>query len=129
LVEDRYVKYAYRTIGIEFDFWNIPSLLAYTKSIFNNEVHYYILLICTKPKYKNMGYASSLLDDFITHIKNKSKTDIPVKIILSSIVESVTYYEKYGFKWNRKNITEYPCLLNYEVYEPGKEYFMMELDI
>jgi hypothetical protein len=77
-----------------------------------------------------MGYASSLLDDFIKHIKQKHRqTTQTVQIILSSLESAVTYYEKYGFVWTRKSLLDYPDLLDYEEYEDDKEYFMMELTI
>jgi GNAT superfamily N-acetyltransferase len=130
----------------EFNIGNCPTGLIYTSEKINGEFVYYILMICTKPRFKNMGYASILMNGFIERIRKKHANTFRIenaeqsaspeggvlnekrcKIILSSIESAVTYYESYGFKWTRNNILDYPKLLQCETYEEDKEYFIMEL--
>ena len=117
----------------EFAIDNCPSIAIYSKckSKYNDEIRYYILLLCTKRKFRGQGYASKLLDDFIIRIKeenkNKNENKKNIKIILSSLEESVLFYESYGFKWTREELVDHNVLMNYEKYDNNKEYFIMEL--
>ena len=132
LLRDTTNLIAFRCIDTYFNINNCPSILIYTKhhDPVKNENIYYILMICTTRKFKNLGYASSLLDDFIFHIRsNCTDTKIPCKIALSSIESAVTFYEEYGFKWMRTSLSDHPKLMNYELYEEDKEYFILELHI
>jgi ribosomal protein S18 acetylase RimI-like enzyme len=91
-------------------------------------------LICTKFKFRNLGYASLLLNGFIKYIQNKSIPSInsikyKQKIILSSVEESVIFYERYGFIWTRESLNCHTLLMEYEKYSEEKEYFIMELEI
>ena len=109
-------------------------MLVYRKCKYNEkEIRYYILIACTKRKFRNQGYASKLLDGFIERIKRENDTEVGnennIKIILSSVEESVLFYESYGFKWTRESITDHPMLMRFERYEPKKEYFIMEFHI
>jgi len=122
-----------------FSLKNSPSMLVYRKCNHkerdtptdNLEIRYYILIACTKRKFRNQGYASKLLDGFIERIKkeNKDNPTCRIKIILSSVEESVLFYEAYGFKWTRESITDHPMLMRFERYEAKKEYFIMEFHI
>lgn len=128
--EDDTNKIAFRCIDMEFSIENCPSILIYHRHYnkATNELIYYILMICTKPKFKKFGYASKLLDDFIQHIKNKHcDSAFKIKIVLSSVESAVTFYESYGFKWTRESLTDHKTLLLYEKWEEGKEYFILEL--
>jgi len=125
----------------KFSIDNCPSMLVYRKyKIKCNhtdqlEIRYYVLIACTKRKFRNQGYASKLLDGFIQRIKKENEDthkqeEIPIiKIILSSVEESVLFYESYGFKWTRESITDHPILMRFERYDPKKEYFIMEFNI
>jgi GNAT superfamily N-acetyltransferase len=122
----------------EFSLKNCPSILVYRKCNHkdaahpeNLEIRYYILIACTKRKFRNQGYASKLLDGFIERIKkeNKDNPTCRIKIILSSVEESVLFYEACGFKWTRESITDHPMLMRFERYEPKKEYFIMEFNL
>jgi ribosomal protein S18 acetylase RimI-like enzyme len=99
------------------------------------EIRYYVLIACTKRKFRNQGYASKLLDGFIQRIKKENECNQPqddpptIKIILSSVEESVLFYESYGFKWTRESITDHPMLMRFERYEPKKEYFIMVINL
>jgi GNAT superfamily N-acetyltransferase len=112
-----------------FDIENCPTLLVYNKELNeqNGKSNYYILLICTTFKFRNLGYASLLLNGFIEYIKGLNKINANANIILSSVEEAVTFYESYGFKWTRENLTNYPVLMEHEKYEEGKEYFILKL--
>jgi GNAT superfamily N-acetyltransferase len=123
----------------EFSLDNCPSILVYRKCRYKHEdvdkleLRYYVLIACTKRKFRNQGYASKLLDGFVERIKEENKDiqikEQTIKIILSSVEESVLFYESYGFKWTRESITEHPLLMRFERYDPKKEYFIMELNI
>ena len=115
---NKFVFYSMDTDDFYID--NCPCGLIYTEE---NNV-YYILMICTRPKFKNMGYASIMLDGFIRDLK--LKVGDKGKIILSSVESAVIFYEKYGFRWTREPIQNYPKLLESERLEENKEYFIME---
>ena len=104
-------------------------MLVYRKCKFKNEIRYYVLIACTQRKFRNQGYASKLLDGVVERVKNEISDADNVKIILSSVEESVVFYENYGFKWTRESITDHSVLMRFEKYDPKKEYFIMELSI
>ena len=118
----------------KFSLKNCPSMLVYRKCKYNEkEIRYYVLIACTKRKFRNQGYASKLLDGFIERIKSENENnqgrECDIKIILSSVEESVLFYEAYGFRWTRESITDHPILMRFERYEPKKEYFIMEFHL
>ena len=125
---------AYHCLDMEFDIYNCPSIMVYRRfpNTETNEIIYYILLICTKTKFKGMGYAKKLLDGFIERVKKdteEERNEKKVKIALSSVEEAVTFYEGYGFKWTRKSLIDHKPLTWFEAFDETKEYFIMELDI
>jgi GNAT superfamily N-acetyltransferase len=135
LLNDEKVKIAFYCMDLEFSIFNCPVILLYRKYFDrqSHEIKYYLLLICTKRKFRNQGYASKLLDSFIERVKqentNKNNRKTKTKIILSSTEESVLFYESYGFRWTRETLTDHPLLLTYEKYDEKKEYFILELVI
>jgi hypothetical protein len=134
LLKDEKNKYAFRCIdNSEFNLRNCPSSMIYRRSVNNKkkEINYYVLMICTKQKFKKLGYASALLDDFIKRVKDETQknTDYKIKIVVSSLDNVVSYYEHYGFKLVSNKITDHPFLLRYEKYEKNKDYYIMELEI
>lgn len=133
LLQDEKVKIAFYCMDLEFSICNCPAIILYRKCFDRktNEIKYYILLICTKRKFRNQGYASKLLDYFIERVKreNTNNNDKKIKIILSSTEESVLFYESYGFRWTRESLVQHPILMVYEKYEEEKEYFILELGI
>jgi hypothetical protein len=126
-------KVAFRCIdNSEFNIRNCPSAMIYRKCKCGNTVVYYIYMICTKNKFKKLGYASALFDDFIKKIKNEKDLkykDCNVKIVLSSLDDAVSYYMHYGFTLKSNDITDYPVLMLHEKYEEDKTYYIMELEI
>lgn len=118
-------------IDNEFAIDNCPSIAIYSKckSNYNDEIRYYILLLVTTRKFRNQGYARKLLDNLVIKIKeeNKNKTQYIIKIILSSLEESILFYESYGFRWTKEKLSDHKILMNYEKYDNSKEYFIMEL--
>ncbi len=118
---------AFYCLDNEFSINNCPSILVYRKCKYKNEIRYYILIACTKRKFRGQGYASKLIDGLIERIKKENNnSNCKIKIILSSVEESVLFYEAYGFKWTRESIIDHNMLLCFERYEPKKEYFIME---
>lgn len=135
LLADLKNKIVFRCIDTEFNIENCPSILIYHKHYnrSTDELAYYILMICTKPKFKKYGYASKMLDDFIQHIKRIHEQSEhkfkDIKVILSSVETAVTFYETYGFKWTRAALTDHKTLMIYEKYDAEKEYFILELSL
>lgn len=126
-------KWVFYCMDFEFSIDNCPSVLVYHKYIDKKkkELKYYILLICTKHQFKKQGYASKLLDGFIERVKqeNINSQFSQTKIILSSIEESVLFYESYGFIWTIDTLLDHKILLKYEKYEKDKEYFILQLSL
>ena len=130
---------AFHCLDNEFSISNCPSILVYRKFNYYDkiksiyELRYYILIACTKRQFRNQGYASKLLDGLKERIKKeneyKENDELKLKIILSSVEESVIFYETYGFKWTRESILDHPFIMRYERYEKEKEYFIMEMEI
>ena len=134
LLADEKVKIAFYCMDFEFSLFNCPTILLYRKHLdkMANEMKYYILLICTKHKFRNQGYASKLLDGFVERVKKENQNrdlNRKVKIILSSVEEAVLFYESYGFRWTRESLEHHPLLMCYEKYEKEKEYFILELEL
>jgi GNAT superfamily N-acetyltransferase len=131
LLLDEKVKVAFYCFDFYFDILNCPTMLMYRKYLDKekNEMNYYILLICTKYRFRSQGYGSKIMDGFVERVKeeNKDKNYNKVKIILSSLEEAVLFYENYGFRWTRESLTDHPFLMGYEKYEEKKEYFILEL--
>ncbi len=85
------------------------------------------MVISTHFEYRNKGYGKALLDGFIERIKNETKNSKKkVKIILSSLDEVVSYYQKYGFEVVDCSFDNYPYLRSFEIYEEDKIYTIME---
>lgn len=110
----------------DFAYDNCPTGLIYS---YDKETNiYYILFICTHPRFKNMGYASLLLEEFILHVR-KSSNNTNTKIVVSSIESSVTFYEHYGFRWTRETIDVYPKLVEVEETSNDKESFILVMEL
>lgn len=110
---------------------NCPTCMIYHRHIDKekSEIIYFILMICTKHNFKNLGYASLMLNGFIERVKTeniKHMNTHTVKIVLSSLESAVTFYETYGFRWTRESLTDYPKLMEFEYYTEEHEYFIME---
>jgi GNAT superfamily N-acetyltransferase len=144
VISDDRTKYVFYCLDPVFCVANCPSIMAYRR-VFDKETNtitYYMLFLCTKRRFKGQGYAGHLLNGFVDYIRgkefgdageNSDKTDVKecrnVNIRWSSVITAVTFYEERGFKWTRKNLTDYPFLMRYEAFMEGKEYFMMELSV
>jgi len=93
--------------NLEPDINNCPCGLIYNVDYKDNEMNIYIMFIATKYKFRNLGYASIFIEEFINFIKNKYVTESnnnkynKINIVLDSIMEAVTFYEHIGFKWVR----------------------------
>ena len=133
VINNEQTKYVFYCLDQEFSVANCPSIMAYRR-VFDNAVNrttYYMLFLCTKRRFKGQGYAGHLLNGFIEHVKAKEyrntekeyteKEGRTVNIVLSSLETAVTFYEERGFKWTRKDLTDYPFLLQYEKHEKEKE--------
>lgn len=111
-------------IGKEFNIKNIIGILVYHKTKLLNAIKYYILVLGTHEQYRNYGYGSALLNEFIKFIKNKHMNDndcvkinknIIVKILLKSVQSSVNFYVTHGFKQvNKDNINANKLFYKYE---------------
>ena len=96
------------------DINNCPCGLIYHVDCIGDEMNINIMFIATKYKFRNLGYASIFIKEFINFIKNKYVTESnnssesnnntkynKINIVLDSIMEAVTFYEHFGFKWVR----------------------------
>ena len=111
-----------------FDIRNCPSCMIY--SIADCYYNYYILLICTHRRFKNMGYATMLLDGFIESIKSyNADSHNGTKIILSSVDAAVSYYQCRGFVAVDDSLENYPELMRFEKFEKDKMYTVMEMTV
>jgi GNAT superfamily N-acetyltransferase len=127
------VKIAFLCMDHVFKMPNCPSAMIYykykDKSI--KEIHYYILFVCTKPTFKNLGYASMLMNQFIERVRteNLENTEYSIKIIISSLDTAVSYYKSYGFKHVEGGYEKYPRLLKFEKLDKNNPSFVMDMDV
>lgn len=132
LLGDPMNKVVFRCIDTdEFNIRNCPSAMVYRRCVYNSkrECVYYILLICTKSNFKKLGYASAMLDDFITRIRDRHSIGYRNRIIVSSMESAISYYEKYGFVMTTDTLDDHPTLKYYEMPEEDGNTYIMELDV
>ena len=87
-------------------------------------------MICTQQRFKKLGYASMLLDGFVEKVRDETVSSTKsVKIVLSSVDEVVSYYQRYGFEAVDSTLESHPYLMQFEKCEPDKLYTVMELTI
>jgi len=133
-------KVVFYCIDFEFSIDNCPVIMIYRKynvkvpSLLleeqeETETRYYILMLCTKPNFRNQGYASKLLDEFQEKIRKETLLENKSKIILSSVETAVLFYERYGFRWTTDKLTDHFILTETEKKEDDKEYFIMEMKV
>jgi ribosomal protein S18 acetylase RimI-like enzyme len=123
-------KIAYYCFDNEFNIRNCPSCMIYSKQYDENtdEITYYILLISTQKRFRNMGYGTLLLDGFMNKINEETKNiNKNVKVVLSALDEVVSYYQKYGFEVVDYNFDSYPYLQQFEKCDDTKMYSIMVL--
>ena len=119
---------AFYCIDTYFDIHNCPSSIIYQKkNTKKNEITYYILLIFTVTKYRNMGYATIMLDKFIEYILKKHTSNQKIKFILSSTENAFTFYLYSGFELTQELLTDHKILTKYEKNDKNKEYYIFEL--
>jgi len=109
-----------------------PSCMIYSKQNKKNSdiIMYYLMVISTDKEFRGQGYATKLLNGFVERVKEETKTSKKkVKIVLSSIDEVVSYYQKYGFEVVDCSFENYPYLKCFEKYDDDKLYTVMELNI
>lgn len=116
----------------EPDINNCPCGLIYYVDHIGDEMNINIMFIATKYKFRNLGYASIFIEEFINFIKNKYVTEAnnstesnnnsskynKINIVLDSIMEAVTFYEHIGFKWVRTD--KYNEIFN--IFEDNSDY-------
>ena len=109
-----------------------PSCMIYSKQNKKNSdtIMYYIMVISTDKEFRGQGYATKLLNEFVEKVKDETKTSPKkVKIVLSSLDEVVSYYQKYGFEAVDCSFENYPYFKYFEKFDEEKIYTVMELDI
>jgi predicted GNAT family N-acyltransferase len=88
------------------------------------------MVICTDKEFRGQGYATKLLNGFVEKVNEETKTSSKkVKIVLSSLDEVVSYYQKYGFEAVDYSFENYPYFKYFEKYDDEKIYTIMELVI
>jgi hypothetical protein len=118
-------KVAYYCFENEFNVRNCPSCMIYSKQYDENtdEITYYILLISTQKRFRNMGYGTLLLNGFMDRVNDETKhINKNVKVVLSALDDVVSYYQKYGFEVVDYNFDSYPYLEQFEIYDDKKMY-------
>jgi hypothetical protein len=118
---------AFYCMDQEFDIRNCPSCMIYSKCVTADTITYYIMIICTQRRFKNLGYATMLLDGFVQKVREETKEF--TKIVLSSLDEVVSYYQKYGFEAVDCSLESHPYLMQFEKVDDNKMYTVMELAI
>ena len=109
-----------------------PSCMIYSKQNKKNSdtIMYYIMVISTDKEFRGQGYATKLLNGFVEKLKEETKmSPKKVKIVLSSLDEVVSYYQKYGFEAVDCSFENYPYFKCFEKFDEEKIYTVMELDI
>ena len=109
-----------------------PSCIIYSKQNKKNSdtILYYIMVISTDKEFRGQGYATKLLNGFVEKVKEETLTSPKkVKIVLSSLDEVVSYYQKYGFEVVDCSFENYPYFRCFEKFDEEKIYTVMELDI
>ena len=109
-----------------------PSCMIYSKQNKKNSetIMYYVMVISTDIEFRGQGYATKLLNGFVEKVKEETKTSPKkVKIVLSSLDEVVSYYQKYGFEAVDCSFENYPYFKCFEKFDEEKLYTVMELDI
>jgi len=125
-------RVAFYCMDDEFDIRNCPSAMIYSKQTrkTGGEIVYYIMMICTQRRFKNLGYATTLLNGFVEKVRADTvESTKPVKIVLSALDEVVSYYQKYGFDAVDCELKNYPYLASFEKCDESKIYTIMELRI
>jgi len=123
---------AFYCMDTEFEIRSCPSCMIYSKQNKKNsdEIIYYIMIICTQQRFKKLGYATMLLDGFIERVREETQSSTKkVKIVLNSLDNVVSYYQKYGFEVVDCSFEDYPYLMRFEKIEHDKMYNVMELKI
>jgi hypothetical protein len=129
LIRDIKNNIAFYCIDTDFDINNCPSSIIYQKknTKMKDEITYYILLIFTVTKYRNMGYATIMLDKFIEYILKKHTSNQKIKFILSSTENAFTFYLYSGFELTQELLSDHKILTKYERNDKNKEYYIFEL--
>ena len=109
-----------------------PSCMIYSKQNKKNSntIMYYIMVITTDKEFRGQGYATKLLNGFVEKVKEETRnSNKKVKIVLSSLDEVVSYYQKYGFDAVDCSFENYPYFQYFEKYDDSKIYTIMEYKI
>jgi ribosomal protein S18 acetylase RimI-like enzyme len=125
-------KIAFYCLEDKFVIRSCLSCMIYSKQNKKNSdtILYYIMVISTDKDFRGQGYATKLLNGFVERVKEETKVSTKkVKIVLSSVDEVVSYYQKYGFEVVDCSFDNYPYFRYFEKYDEEKIYTVMELDI
>ena len=125
-------KIAFYCMEDKFVIRSCPSCMIYSKQNKKNSdtILYYIMVISTDKEFRGQGYATKLLNGFVERVKEETKMSTKkVKIVLSSVDEVVSYYQKYGFEAVDCSFDNYPYFRYFEKYDEEKIYTIMELSV
>ena len=109
-----------------------PSCMIYSKQNKKNSdtIMYYIMVISTDKEFRGQGYATKLINGFVEKVKEETRnSNKKVNIVLSSLDEVVSYYQKYGFDAVDCSFENYPYFKCFEKYDEEKIYTVMEFKI
>jgi ribosomal protein S18 acetylase RimI-like enzyme len=123
-------KTAFYCLEDKFVIRSCPSCMIYSKQNKKNSdtLIYYLMVISTDKEFRGQGYGTALLNGFVEMVKKETvNSKKKVKIVLSSLDEVVSYYQKYGFEAVDCSFDNYPYLKCFEKYDEEKIYTVMEL--
>jgi ribosomal protein S18 acetylase RimI-like enzyme len=123
-------KTAFYCLEDKFVIRSCPSCMIYSKQNKKNSdtIIYYLMVISTDKEFRGQGYGTALLNGFVEMVKKETvNSKKKVKIVLSSLDEVVSYYQKYGFEAVDCSFDNYPYLKCFEKYDEEKIYTVMEL--
>jgi len=117
LLEDDSNMVAFYCFDDVFDIRNCPSCMIYSNENRDGENIYYITMICTHRKFRGLGYATMLLNGFVTG---------SARILLSALDDVVSYYQNCGFEVIDCDLCNYSGLAKFEKQDDEKMYSVME---
>jgi len=106
-----------------YDIDKTIGVILYTTANTNNEYKIYLLLLAINRTYRNYGYGTVFMKEFIEYIKNINNKN--KRIILHSLDKSINYYKSLGFTPITDKLTNYRKLFRYEKYD--KNHILFDL--
>ena len=127
--DNQFVLYNIDNDTKDVEIKNCPCGIIYQTIQKEEDLNIYIMLMGTKYKFRNYGYATLLLKEWIESIQNQYSNNPcyqNVTIFLESIEKAVTFYEHIGFKWIIEDLSKHE-LFNFK--NDDNEHFIMKYEV